>query len=251
MPAMRVHELAKEFGMSSKELLDHLNRLKIPARNHASTLVEAYVDKIRKDLHDIIEVKQAELEAERAREEAEAAEREAAERAQREAEEAARLAAEAAKRAEEEAARKAEEEARAQEDAARAKEDEERRARETEERNKREAEEALRRETERKAAEERQALAEQAARTEAEEADRYRQMARDAEAAQQAHAPANIITEAAKMVQSDSDRRKKKTKKPTGKREAAVHPHITADEKPHVATNAITIAEGSTVAQFA
>ena len=33
MPAMRVHELAKEFGMSSKELLDRLQELKIPAKN--------------------------------------------------------------------------------------------------------------------------------------------------------------------------------------------------------------------------
>ena len=31
MPAMRVHELAKEFGMTSKELLDRLAELKIPA----------------------------------------------------------------------------------------------------------------------------------------------------------------------------------------------------------------------------
>ena len=44
MPAMRVHELAKEFGMTSKELLDRLAELRIPAKNHASTLVDAYVD---------------------------------------------------------------------------------------------------------------------------------------------------------------------------------------------------------------
>jgi nicotinamide riboside kinase len=50
MPSMRVHELAKEFGMTSKELLEKLQEMKIPAKNHASTLVEAYVDKIRKDL---------------------------------------------------------------------------------------------------------------------------------------------------------------------------------------------------------
>ena len=69
MANMRVHELAKEFGMTSKELLEHLNELKIPAKNHASTLVEAYVDKIRKDLAPIIEEKQAELEAKRKKEE--------------------------------------------------------------------------------------------------------------------------------------------------------------------------------------
>ena len=245
MPAMRVHELAKEFGMTSKELLDHLARLKIPARNHASTLVEAYVDKIRKDLHDEIASKQAEMEAERAKEEEERAAREAEERAAREAEEAARIAAEAAKRAEEEAARKAEEEALALAE-------EERRKTEEAEHAKREAEEAVRREAERRAEEERALLAEQAAKDEAAEADRYRQMARDAEAAQPATvAPANLITEAAKMVQSDSDRRKKKTKKPSGKREQTAHPHISMDEKPQVATDVITLGLNSTVAQFA
>ncbi len=229
--------------MSSKELLDHLTRLKIPARNHASTLVEAYVDKIRKDLADVIEVKQAELEEERLREEAENAAREAEERAQREAEEAQRIAADAARKAEEEAARKAEEDAKA-------KADEEARLREVEERAKRDAEEATRREAEQRAAEERALLAEQAAKDEAAEADRYRQMAKDAEAAAPA-APANLITEAAKMVQSDSDKRKKKTKKPSGKREAATHPHIVADEKPQVATTVITLVQNSTVAEFA
>jgi translation initiation factor IF-2 len=241
---MRVHELAKEFGMSSKELLEHLTRLKIPARNHASTLVEAYVDKIRKDLHDVIEVKQAELEQERLREEAEAAARDAAERAARDAEETARLAREAAQHAEEDAARRAEEEAAA-------KADEEHRLREAEERAKRDAEEAVRREAEAKAAEERALLAAQAAKSEAEEADRYRQMAKDAEAVQQAQPQANLITEAAKMVQSASDKRKKKTKKPSGKREAAAHPHITADDRPQITASAITITENSTVAQFA
>ena len=50
MAKMRVHELAKEFGMTSKELLKRLEEMKIPAKNHASTLVDAYVDKIRKAL---------------------------------------------------------------------------------------------------------------------------------------------------------------------------------------------------------
>jgi translation initiation factor IF-2 len=243
---MRVHELAKEFGMSSKELLDHLNRLKIPARNHASTLVEAYVDKIRKDLHDVIEVKQAELEEERRREEETRAAAEAAERAEREAAEAARIAEESARKAEEDAAQKAEE-------VARAKAEEEQRLREAEEHAKREAEEAVRKEAEQRAAEERALLAEQAAKEEAAEADRYRQMAKDAEAAQPAvaAAPTNLITEAAKMVQSDSDKRKKKTKKPSGRREATTHAHIVADEKPQVASTVITLVQNSTVAEFA
>ncbi|MDD6650754.1 MAG: translation initiation factor IF-2 [Eggerthellales bacterium] len=50
MPSMRVHELAKEFNISSKELLDKLAAMKIPAKSHASVLNDAYVDRIRKEL---------------------------------------------------------------------------------------------------------------------------------------------------------------------------------------------------------
>ena len=119
--------------MSSKELLDHLSRLKIPARNHASTLVEAYVDKIRKNLADVIEVKQAELEVERRLEEEAEDAAEAAERAEREQQRPARIAEESARKDEEESARKAEEEAQA-------KAEEAQRLREAEEHAKREAE---------------------------------------------------------------------------------------------------------------
>ena len=38
MASMRVHELAKEFDMTSKELLDRLHEMKIPAKSHASML---------------------------------------------------------------------------------------------------------------------------------------------------------------------------------------------------------------------
>ena len=34
MASMRVHELAKEFEMTSKELLDRLHEMKIPAKSH-------------------------------------------------------------------------------------------------------------------------------------------------------------------------------------------------------------------------
>ena len=242
---MRVHELAKEFGMTSKELLDHLGRLKIPARNHASTLVEAYVDKIRKDLASVIDERQSELEAERIRLETEEQAREAEERAQREAEAAARVAQEAARAAEEVAAL-------AEAEAERARLEEEERKREAEERAKREAEEAVRREAESKAAEESARLAEESARLEKEEADRYRQMARDAEAAQPpAAATPNVIAEAAKMAQSQADKRKKKSKKPTGRREAAAHPHPQVETAPVVTTESITLTDGVTVAQFA
>ena len=245
MPAMRVHELAKEFGMSSKELLEHLARLKIPARNHASTLVEAYVDKIRKDLASVIEERQSELETERLRLEEEERQREAEERARRESEAAARVAQEAAKAAEEAAAQAAA-------DAERLRLEEEERQREAEERARREAEESTRREAEAKAAEESARLALESARLEQEEADRYRQMARDAEATQApAAAPTNLIAEAAKMAQSHADKRKRKTKKPSGRREAAAHPHPQVEEAPVVAGDTVTLTDGVTVAQFA
>ena len=42
MAGMRVHELAKEFGMTSKELVERLKEMKIPVKNHASTLCLLY-----------------------------------------------------------------------------------------------------------------------------------------------------------------------------------------------------------------
>ena len=42
MAGMRVHELAKEFDMTSKELLARLADMKIPAKSHASILQDAY-----------------------------------------------------------------------------------------------------------------------------------------------------------------------------------------------------------------
>ncbi|MBQ3106832.1 MAG: translation initiation factor IF-2 N-terminal domain-containing protein, partial [Eggerthellaceae bacterium] len=89
MGSMRVHELAKEFDMSSKELLDRLQQMKIPAKSHASMLADAYVAKIRKNLEPEIRQRAgaldtqeaAELERERAEAEARKAEEEAARRA--------------------------------------------------------------------------------------------------------------------------------------------------------------------------
>jgi translation initiation factor IF-2 len=89
MASIRVHELAKEFGMDSKEFLERLLEMKVPVKNHASTLNDAYVDRIRKRLAP------------------EMAERAAAAEAKRVAEEAERAAEEARVREEEEAARKA------------------------------------------------------------------------------------------------------------------------------------------------
>ena len=101
MASMRVHELAKEFGMNSKDFLDKLLEMKIPVKNHASTLNDAYVDRIRKRLapemaqraleaetQRVIEEEKKAAEIEKAREEEEAARKAAVlqERAKREAE---------------------------------------------------------------------------------------------------------------------------------------------------------------------
>jgi len=313
--------------MSSKELLEHLARLKIPAKNHASTLVEAYVDKIRKDLADVISERQVDLEEERLRAHAEEEARIAEERAKREAAEAEIAALDGARKAAEETALKAAQEATAraasraalaeaqadleapapvtkeaaptaapvvatQEEApgkvpappedsgkrrraeleAALKSETERLAREEAERQAAAAAEAAERaaareaaaerrrqeasESERasgaeqKAAEERERLAREAAALEAAEADRYRRMAREAEAVQSQGA--NIISEAAKMVQSASDRKKKKTKKPSGRRENTGPVVRTTETKPVEApSGAISIPRGYTVAQFA
>src|SRR2546425_5091280 len=45
---MRVHELAKELGVSSKTVMDLLASMKIPLKSHSSTLDEATVDRVRR-----------------------------------------------------------------------------------------------------------------------------------------------------------------------------------------------------------
>ena len=134
MAKIRVSSLAKEFGMTSKELLGYLEDMKIPAKTPSSALEDAYVSMVRKKLAPVLEARAAEIEAARKAEE-EAAEAEERERLAKEEE--ARLAAEA--RREEErrlslAAAAAEEAARAAAAAA------EKEARERAEREAREAE---------------------------------------------------------------------------------------------------------------
>jgi translation initiation factor IF-2 len=85
MGGMRVHELAKEFGMSSKELLDILVEMKIPAKNHASTLVDAYVTKIRKNVGPEVAERAARLESEKEAQAAALVEKEASVKAEAEA----------------------------------------------------------------------------------------------------------------------------------------------------------------------
>ncbi len=127
MAKTRVHDLAKEYGISSKEMLEHLRDLKIPAKSASSTLEDAYVSMVRKKLKPILEAHAAEIEAQRrAEEEAKAeeariaaekaeAERLAAERRrerERAEEERRRAAAEAERKAREEAKAEAERKAR-------------------------------------------------------------------------------------------------------------------------------------------
>ncbi|WP_077597824.1 translation initiation factor IF-2 [Olsenella urininfantis] len=112
MAKTRVHDLAKEYGLTSKEMLGHLADMKIPAKSASSTLEDAYVSIVRKKLQPILEARAAEIEAQRRAEEEAKAEQEriAAEEAERE-----RIAAEKrreAERAEEERKRAAAEAAR-------------------------------------------------------------------------------------------------------------------------------------------
>ena len=132
MAKTRVHELAAKYGMTSKEMLEHLRDMKIPAKSASSTLDAAYLSIVRKKLEPILKERAEKIEAaKRAEEEAKAeAERLAAEKAEQERleaerrREAERKAEEARRKAEEEARRKAEEERAAEE--ARRKAEEER-----------------------------------------------------------------------------------------------------------------------------
>ena len=67
MAGMRVHELAKEFDMTSKELLARLAEMKIPAKSHASILQDAYVEKIRKNLEPELKQRAGKLDDEEAK----------------------------------------------------------------------------------------------------------------------------------------------------------------------------------------
>lgn len=118
MAKVRVSSLAKEFGMTSKELLDQLAEMKIPAKSASSALEDAYVSMVKKKLAPVIEARSAEIEAKKIAEQQAAAAEEAAAKAEAEKE---RIAAEArreeerrlslAAQAAEEAARAAAEEA--------------------------------------------------------------------------------------------------------------------------------------------
>ena len=110
MAKTRVSDLAKEYGMTSKEMLGHLAEMKIPAKSPSSALEDAYLSIVRKKLAPILEAKAAELAAAKKAEEEAKAKAEAEERARLEAE---RI--EAEKRREAERAKEAAERARAEE----------------------------------------------------------------------------------------------------------------------------------------
>ena len=63
MAKVRVSTLAKEFGMTSKELMGHLADMKIPAKSASSALEDAYVAMVRKQLASVIEARAQEVEA--------------------------------------------------------------------------------------------------------------------------------------------------------------------------------------------
>jgi len=237
MSNMRVHELAKEFGMTSKELLDKLQAMKIPAKNHASTLVEAYVDKIRKDLGPEIAERQAVLEAARIK-------KEAAEAKKREAEEAA----EAKRREAEEARRRAEEEERALREAEVANQAEAAAKAEAEAQAKAQAEAEAAAKAETEAAAKREA--EKAANLEKAEAERYRQMARQAEDA----AKEKVLAEARAAVAAHTAQTKGRKSKKEKRAEAAAAAEAAApvvEETAPVSEELVTITEGATVGEFA
>ncbi len=98
MPGMRVHELAKEYGLSSKDMLTRLRDNGIAAKSHASILSEEDIAKVRetfepevlqrsgdlnKEERAALEEEQKKVEEQKAKEEAErkaAVEKELAER---------------------------------------------------------------------------------------------------------------------------------------------------------------------------
>ena len=50
MGKMKVHELAKELGLQSKDLMEKISELGIEVKSHLSTLEESEVKKIKSSL---------------------------------------------------------------------------------------------------------------------------------------------------------------------------------------------------------
>ncbi|WP_143764912.1 translation initiation factor IF-2 N-terminal domain-containing protein, partial [Collinsella vaginalis] len=68
MAKVRISSLAKDFGMSSKELMGYLAEMKIPAKTPSSTLEDAYVSMVKKKLAPVLAARAAEVEAQKAAE---------------------------------------------------------------------------------------------------------------------------------------------------------------------------------------
>ena len=122
--------------MTSKEMLDHLADMKIPAKSASSTLEDVYVGLVRKKMAPILEARAAEIEAQKkaeqeakAKEEAEARAQAEKERIEAEKRREAERAKEAAERAAQEAARKKAEAERAEAERKRKEEEERNRVR--------------------------------------------------------------------------------------------------------------------------
>jgi len=226
--------------MTSQELLEKVQAMKIPAKNHASTLVEAYVDKIRKNLGPEIAERHAQMEAERIEREAEEAKKAAEEAAKAAALEAERAATEAAEREVAEAAARLEDEAR-------------RKAEAEEERKRKEAE----REQEKANHEAELKRREEEAAREIEERERYKKMAEQAEVA--AQAARTSVVEVAKAAAAAAapgpggGKKGKKGKKPGGRENVEQGPRSRGGDRvvTPVIDGVLTIEEGSTVAAFA
>ena len=69
MAKIHVHDLAKEYGMTSKEMLEQLHELKIPAKTASSSIDSAYESIIRTKLKPIAEAHAKEIEAQKQAEE--------------------------------------------------------------------------------------------------------------------------------------------------------------------------------------
>ena len=50
---MRVHELAKELNIDNKDLIDRIEKLGFPVKNHMSTLTDSAVLKIRQQFSEV------------------------------------------------------------------------------------------------------------------------------------------------------------------------------------------------------
>lgn len=134
MAKIRVYDLAKEYGMTSKEMLGYLHDMKIPAKTASSAVDDAYESIVRSKLAPIAEERAKEIEAQKLAEEQARKEQQAKKEAEEE-----RIRIEAEKRREKE--RAIQEQREREEAEARARAEEQRRTREEEERRAREEEE--------------------------------------------------------------------------------------------------------------